>query len=79
MIADTESNKNLSLKVTELFSGRKRLNILLAFISQSYFKVPRTTRLDTTHDFFIKIPKKVKKSKQLIKKLSKTAQYHVDR
>ena len=72
MIADTESNKNLSLKVTELFSGRKRLNILLAFISQSYFKVPRTTRLDTTHDFIMKIPKKVKKSKQLIKILSKT-------
>ena len=48
MIADMESNKTLGPKVTELFlRGRKR-NILLVFISQSYFKVPETRRLNAT-------------------------------
>ena len=38
MIADTESNKKLNPKVTELFLRRKRLNISLVFISKSYSK-----------------------------------------
>ena len=38
-------------------SGRK-LNISLVFISQSYFKVPKTTRLNVTHYFLMKIPDK---------------------
>ena len=32
MIADMESNKKLSSKVTELFSKGRELNILLVFI-----------------------------------------------
>ena len=39
MIAGTKSNKKLTAIVTELFSGGRKLNISLAFISQSYFKV----------------------------------------
>ena len=42
MIADMESNKKLSPIVIELFLRGKKLNILLVFISQSYFKVPKT-------------------------------------
>ena len=38
MIAGMESNKNFSPIVTELFLRGKKLNILLAFISQSYLK-----------------------------------------
>ena len=58
MIADMESNKTLGPKVTELFlRGRKR-NISLVFISQSYFKVPETIRLNATHYFIMKIPKR---------------------
>ena len=38
-------------------SGRK-LNISLVFISQSYFKVPKTTRLNVTDYFIMKIPDK---------------------
>ena len=34
--------------------GRK-LNISLAFISQSYFKVPKTIRLNVRHYFIMKI------------------------
>ena len=37
MIADMESNKKLSHIVTELFLRRRKLNILLVFILQSYF------------------------------------------
>ena len=54
MIADMESNKKLSPIVTELFS-RGKLNISLVFISQSYFKVPQTIRLNATQSI-TKIP-----------------------
>ena len=35
---------------------KRKLNILLFFISQSYFKVPKTLRLNATHYFIMKIP-----------------------
>ena len=58
MVADMESNKKLSPIVTELFLRGRKLNISLVFISQSYFKVPKTIRLNATHYFIIKIPNK---------------------
>ena len=58
MIADMESNKKLSPIVTELFLRGRKLNISLVFISQSYFKVPKTIRLSATHYFIMKIPSK---------------------
>ena len=39
--------------MTELFIRGRKLNISLVFITQSYFKVPKDVRLNTTH-FFIK-------------------------
>ena len=54
-----ESNKKLSLIVTELFLRGRKLNISLVFISQSYFKVPKTIRLNATHYFIMKIPNKI--------------------
>ena len=60
MIADMESNKKLSPKVTELFLRGRKLNISLVFISQSYFKVPKTIRLNATQYFIIKILNKRK-------------------
>ena len=53
-IADMESNKKLGPLVNELFLRRRQLNILLVFISQSYFKVPKTIRLNATYSFFQK-------------------------
>ena len=50
-IADMESNKKLSPIVTELFLRERKLNIALAFIPKSYFKVPKTIRLNTTKLF----------------------------
>ena len=58
MIADMESNKKVSPIVTELFLGGRRLNISLVSISQFYFKVLKTIRINITHYFIMKIPSK---------------------
>ena len=55
MIADTIHNKKLDSIVTELFIRRRKLNIPLVFVPQSYFKVPKDVRLNTTHFFIAKI------------------------
>ena len=58
MIADMINNKKLNPIVTELFiRGRKR-NISIVFITQSYFRVPKDVRLNSTHFFIMKIPNK---------------------
>ena len=58
MIADMKSNKKLSPFVTESFLRGGKHNISLLFISQSYFKVPKTIRRCTAHYFIMKIPTK---------------------
>ena len=58
MITDMESNKKLSPIVTELFLRQRKLNISLVFLLQSYFKVPKTIRLNATHYFIMKTPNK---------------------
>ena len=58
MIADTIHNKKLNSIVTELLIRGRKLNIYLVFITQSYFKVPKDVRLNTTHFFISKIPNK---------------------
>ena len=58
MIADIIKNKKLNSIVTELFIRGRKLNISLVFITQSYFKVPKDVRLNTTHIFISKIPSK---------------------
>ena len=58
MIADIINNRRLDSIVTELFIRGRKLNIFLVFITQSYFKVPKDLRLNTTHFFIAKIPKK---------------------
>ena len=49
-------NKKLDSIVTELFYRERKLNISLVFITQSYFKVLKNMRLNTTHFFISKIP-----------------------
>ena len=58
MIADIINNKKLNPVVTELFIRSRKLNISIVFIAQSYFKVPKDVRLNSTHFFIIKIPDK---------------------
>ena len=58
MIADMINNKKLNSIVTKLFIRGRKLNIYLVFITQSYFKVPKDVRLNSTHFFISKIPNK---------------------
>ena len=58
MIADMNNNKKLNPVVTELFIRGRKLNISIVFITQSYFKVPKDARLNSTHFFIMKIPNK---------------------
>ena len=58
LIVDMLSNKKLNPIVTELFIRERKLNISLAFITQSYFAVPKNIRLNSTHYFVMKIPNK---------------------
>ena len=57
MNADKINNKKLN-PMTELFIRGTKLNISIVFITQSYFKVPKEVRLNTTHYFIMKIPNK---------------------
>ena len=55
---DMINNEKLNSIVTESFIRGRKLNISLVFITQSYFKVPKDVKLNTTHFFIIKIPNK---------------------
>ena len=50
------AHKILNPIVTELFIRGRKLNISIAFITQSYFKVLKDVRLISTHFFIMKIP-----------------------
>ena len=60
MIADMVHNKKLDSTVTEWFIRGRKINISFVFITQSYFKVPKYVKLNTTHSFVAKIPNKRK-------------------
>ena len=62
MIADIIKNKKLNSIVTKLFIRGRKLNIYLVFITQSYFKVPKDVRLNTTHFFIAKTSTNCNKS-----------------
>ena len=51
-------NKKLDSIVIELFIRGRKLNISLVFITESYFKVPKDVRLNTTHFFIAKFSNK---------------------
>ena len=65
MIADMINNKKLNPLVTALFIRGRKLNISFVFITQSYFKVPKDVRRNSTHLFTMKIPSKRELSKLL--------------
>ena len=58
MIADLINNKKLNSIVTELSIRDRKLNISIVFITQSYFKVPKDVRFNSTNIFIVKIPNK---------------------
>ena len=61
MIADMLNNKRLSYwteLVTEVFITCRKLKISLVLITESYFAILKNIRLNSAHDFFMKIPNK---------------------
>ena len=58
MVADMLSNKKPNPIVTKLFIRGRKLNISLAFSTQSYLDVPKNVRLHSTHYFIMQIPNK---------------------
>ena len=60
VIPDVINNKKLNSVVTNLFIRGRRLNISLVSITQSYFKVPKNVRRNSTHFFTMQIPNKRK-------------------
>ena len=58
MIADMINNKKLNPVVIELFIRGRKNNISIVFITQSYFKVPKDVRLNSTQFIVLKIPNK---------------------
>ena len=58
IIVDMINNKKLNSVVTELFIRSRKLNSLLVFFTQSYFKVPKYVRLNSTHFFIMKSNKR---------------------
>ena len=58
MIADMLDNKKFNPILSELFVRGRKLNISLAFITQSYFAIAKNIRLNSTHYFIMKIRNK---------------------
>ena len=65
MIADIMTNKKLQAIINELFIRCRKINISLAFITQSYFSVPKDVRLNSTHYFIMKINNKRDNKREL--------------
>ena len=59
MISDSMTNKKFQAIIKEFFIRCRKLNISLAFITQSYFSVPKDVRLNWTHYLIIKINNKI--------------------
>ena len=55
MIADIMSSTKFQAIIKELFIRRRKLNISMVFIMQSYFRTPKDARFNSTHYVIIKI------------------------
>ena len=60
VIADIMTSKKFQAIIKELFIRCKKLNILLVFITQSYFSVSKDIRLNSTHYLIMKISNRKK-------------------
>ena len=58
VIADMINNRKLNPVVSQLFIRCRKRNISIVFITQSYFKVTKDVRLNSTQFFIMKIPNK---------------------
>ena len=58
MISNIEYNKEFKKVIKELFYRGHKINISIVFITQSYFRVLKDTRLNSTHYILLKISNK---------------------
>ena len=58
MISDIIANKKFQAIIKELFIRWRKLNISLAFITQSYFSFPKDVRINSTHYLIMKFNNK---------------------
>ena len=58
MIAGIMRSEKFKAIVKELFIRRRKLNVSIVFIMQSYFRTPKDARLNTTHYILMKIGSK---------------------
>ena len=73
MIAGTEHNKKFRKVIKELFYRARKLNVSIVFITQSYFRVLKDARLNSTHYVLMKIG-----SKKELKSISEEKSGHLD-
>ena len=58
MIADMINNKKSNSIMAQLFIRGRKLNIYFVFNTQSYFRVSKDVKLNSTHFFIMKSPNK---------------------
>ena len=58
MIADIEYNKNFERIIKELFYRARKINVSIAFITQSHFRALKDAKLNSTHYTLMKIGNK---------------------
>ena len=73
MIADIEYNKNFKRIITELFYRARKINLSIVFITQSYFRALKDTRLNSTHYILMKIG-----NKKELKRIAEEKSGHLD-
>ena len=57
-IADIMTNKEFQWIIKELYIRCRKLNVSLAFMTESYLSVPKEVRLNSTHYLIMKIRSK---------------------
>ena len=73
MIADIEYNKNFKRIIKELFYRARKINVSIVFITQSYFRALKDTRLNSTHYILMKIG-----NKKQLKRIAEEKSGHLD-
>ena len=55
MIADIMRSEKFKAVIKEFFIRCRKLNISIVFITQSYFRIPKDAKLNSTHYILMKI------------------------
>ena len=73
MIADIEYNINFKRIIKELFYRARKINVSIAFITQSYFRALKDARLNSKHYILMKIG-----NKKELKRIAEEKSGHLD-